>query len=436
MRLFKLIPAIIFLVYSSNCFAQPDKEIFAERRTKLMEQISDGIAVMVSPDAANRNGDVDYEYRQESNFYYLSGFEEQSSCLIIDPNATDKYILFVKPKNPAREVWTGILTGLDKAVTEYGADKSYEIKQFDSVLALYSSKKIYILSSDKNLAAKIKGINPQADTGNLSEIIGEMRLIKSAYEIGQMKKAIDITCNALIESMKSAKPGMYEYELQAILEYNFKKEGCTRNGFPSIVGSGPNSCILHYETNQRKTQNGDIVVMDVGAEYGYYSADVTRTFPLNGKYSEAQKTIYNIVLKAQSETIDALKPGMRFYQVDSIARAVVTSELRKIGLLDDTTNSRKFFMHGTSHWVGLDVHDAGKYSENGVRGRRVLEPGMVLTVEPGVYIAAGIEGVDPKYYNIGVRIEDDLLITETGHELMSKLAPRQISDIEKVMSKK
>jgi Xaa-Pro aminopeptidase len=427
--------ALTILLSISFSYSQSfDKEVFAQRREKLMEKISGGVVVMLANPVYERNNDVDYDYRQESNFYYLTGFEESSSAIILDPRDKDKYTLFVQQKNPALEIWTGIRTGTEGAVSVYGADKSLDIKKFDSILNNYTSKavKIYCIKSDKELSAKIKDT---AGTAELSDLIGEMRLIKSDYELEQLKRAIEITCLSINEVFKKAKPGMYEYQLQAVLEYNYKMRGSPRNGFPSILGSGPNSCILHYETNRRQTEDGDIVVMDVGAEHGYYTADVTRTFPVNGKFSPAQKRIYNIVLGAQNEGINFVKPGVKFYQVDSVARAYVKKELIALGLMKESENVSKFFMHSTSHWLGLDVHDAGRYSTGGTRGDRVLQPGMVLTVEPGIYIAEGTEGVDAEYYNIGVRIEDDILVMETGHENLSKLAPREVRDIEKLMRK-
>jgi Xaa-Pro aminopeptidase len=429
--------AIILLLLSlTSVFSQPfSLDEFAGRRQRLMEKISNGVAILLSSPVYNRNSDVDYEFRQSSDFYYLSAFDEPESAIIIDPSGTDKFILLVKERKSSIEIWTGKRTGTENAVKIYGADRSLAIENLDSEIKKYISggKKIYFFRSDSLLAKKI---GSYSKTSDLEPVIAEMRLFKSPYEIAQMKRAIDITCRGLIESMKSSRQGMIEYELQAVLEYNFRKEGSRRNGFPSIVGSGPNSCILHYETNNRQTSDGDIVVMDVGAEYDYYSADVTRTFPVNGKFTGEQKAIYNIVYSAQEAGIRFIRPGVLFYQVDSAAREVVRQGLINLGLLKEDENVRKFFMHSTSHWLGMDVHDAGGYTTSGKRGDRKLEPGMVLTVEPGIYIAEGTAGVDPKYYNIGVRIEDDILVTADGYEILSIGAPRTVEDIETVMNKK
>lgn len=425
----------LFVLIITLCYSQEfDKAPFAERRAKLMEKVSDGIVVLKSFPVYRRNGDVSYEFRQGSDFYYLTGFTEPKSAFILDPNSPDKYTLFVQPKNPKIEIWTGIMTGVTNAVNIYGADRSLEITKFDSVLSEYISRgvKIYYMKSDSSLGLRI---GEKTKTADVAQTIHEMRLFKSPFEIGELQRAINITCGAIINVMKSAEPLMYEYQLQAVLESSFKMEGSQRIGFPSIVGSGPNTCILHYEENRRKTQDGDLVVMDVGAEYNYYTADVTRTFPVNGKFSPAQKRIYNIVLAAQKEAMNFIKPGVMFFQVDSVARAVVKSSLINLGLLTEEENVLKFFMHGTSHWLGLDVHDVGSLAgPNGNKRGRVLEPGMVLTVEPGIYIADGTEGVPGEYYNIGVRIEDDVLVTETGFELLSGMAPREISEIENLMS--
>lgn len=431
--------ALVVILQFFICFQtfsqQFESAVFMERRQKLSEQVSDGIIVLESSPVYERNHDVEYDYRQGSNFYYLTGFEESSSAIIIDPLSDKPYTLFVQPKNPKLEVWTGILTGTENAVTVYGADASLGIKEFEKKLEEYlkAGRKIYFPKFDGSIKAIISRSGASVTTGDIDSAVGEMRLFKSAYELEMMQKAIDITCDGLIASMKAGKPGMYEYQLQAVLEYNFRTSGSPRNGFPSIVGSGPNTTILHYETNRRMTENGELVVMDVGAEYGYYSADVTRTFPLNGKYSPAQKRIYNIVLAAQKEAMEFIKPGVRFIQVDRIARAVVKKGLVTLGMIQESDNTYGFFMHGTSHWLGLDVHDAGSYSTKG-KNDRILEPGMVLTVEPGIYIKEGTTGVDPEYYNIGVRIEDDVLVTADGFKLLSGKAPREINEIEKIMS--
>ena len=421
--------ALNFFTFSQ----QFDSQVFKERRDKLASEITDGIIVMQSAPVYNRNGDVDHDYRQSSDFYYLTGFEEPHSALIIDPLSSNPYSLYVQEKNPMWEVWTGPVTGTADAVSIYGANEAFDIKDFKNRLEKYikDGRKIYYSKADYYIESIINkaGIKSAA----INDRVAELRLFKSAYEIEQLQRAIDITGNALIESMKACKPGIYEYQLQAVLEYNFRIEGSVRNGFPSIVGSGPNSTTLHYETNRRMMEDGDMVVMDVGAEYGFYSADVTRTFPVNGKFTPAQKRIYSIVLAAQKEAIKFIKPGVGFNQVDSVARSVVKKGLETLGLQKEGDDEYKFFMHGTSHWLGLDVHDAGSYKSPG-KNDRILEPGMVLTVEPGIYIKEGTEGVSKENYNIGVRIEDDILVTNDGYVVLSDKAPKEINEIERLMS--
>lgn len=419
---------LLFLKSFSN-YSDFNQEEFKKRRETLIQKIDNGVAVIASAPVYKRNGDIEYEYRQNSNFYYLTGFEEPRSAAVID-GESGKFILFVQPKNPVMEIWTGEVYGKQKAKEVFVPDECYDISEFENFLTKFRGRKVYYPHTDKELAGKLK---EAAELIDLNPLVAEMRLIKSDYELRLLRKAIGITGNAIIEVMKRARPGMFEYELQAIAEYNFRIQGSPRNGFPSIVGSGRNSCILHYTTNKRKIENGDLVLMDIGAEYGYYTADITRTFPVNGRFSEQQKTIYEIVLGAQKEAINFIKPGVRFYQIDSIARAVIKYELIELGLLKPEENIMKFFMHGTSHWLGLDVHDAGSYdSPDGLRRGQILKPGMVLTVEPGIYISQDIS-VDSKWHNIGIRIEDDILVTENGFEILSRDIPKEISEIENLM---
>jgi Xaa-Pro aminopeptidase len=423
---------LAFFLLHQHVYCLDNPEEFLSRRKLLSEKINDGVAVLMSAPVYIRNGDVEHDYRQESNFYYLTGFEEPKSAAIIDC-VNSEFILFVQPENPLTEIWTGKVHGVENAKKIFRADQCFEISGFEEKLKTYisSGRKIYYLHSDKELK---KLIGSYGNVSDLKPVLSEIRLIKSEYEVSLLRKAIDITCDALIDLMKKATPGMYEYQLQAVVEYNFRDRGSPRNGFPSIIGSGANSCILHYTTNRRKTEDGDIVLADVGAEFGYYTADITRTFPINGKFSNQQKVIYELVLSAQKEAIEFIKPGVKFYQIDSIARAVIKVGLVNLGILSPDENVMKYFMHGTCHWLGLDVHDAGSYnSPDGVRGGQILKPGMVLTVEPGIYISQS-SGADKKWHNIGVRIEDDILVTENGYENLSVKVPKEISEIESLMS--
>lgn len=436
----------------------PDKEVFAKRRQKLMEKMEGGIAVF-STDTFNRD------------IYYLTGFDEPRVAFLLIPGEEKKFILFVRPQNPVQTLWTGKRYGVQEVVEVFGADKAHPIDQFEKILPRYlrGKDKIYCSFNNKELTEKLVQMirrprdNWPKQISKLLSHVHEMRMVKDTSEVKLMRKAINITCDALIEAMKAAKPGMYEYEIEAIIEYIFRKSGSPRPGFPSIIGAGPNSTILHYDVNNRQTQDGDLIVMDVGAEYGHYSADVTRTIPVNGKFSNKQKEIYEIVLEAQQKAIDMIAPGVGIYEVHYRAVEVIKDGLYRLGLITDKESKwqyRIWLMYNTNHWLGLNVHDVGSRGRDDGKGRR-LEPGMVFTVEPGIYIgehslkrlsetmkrsktrkeeiAAFLDKVKPvveKYMNIGVRIEDDVLVTEDGHENLSSRAPKKIKEIEKLMKRK
>ena len=458
----RLIPVllIIFSVFVSGLLDAEDfnKEIFQKRRQQLMEQMDGGIAVLRS--AGNM-----------SDFYYLTGLYDQNAIILIIPEEKEKYIMFIQPTSPSRELWTGKHPGLEEAKTVFGADAAYPISEFDKSLFRYlrGKSKVYVSFRDKELYDKLipmirspYGSEPVPVVDPLL-YIHEMRLIKDTEEIRLMRKAAEITSESLIEVMKAVEPGMFEYEVEAIIEYIFRKSGAERPGFPSIVGSGPNSTILHYEDNNRQTQDGDLLLMDVGAEYGHYTADVTRTIPVNGRFSTKQKEIYEVVLQAQKEAIQIAAPGVGIYEINNRGVEVIKEGLYRLGLITDKNSQwqhRAWLMYNISHWVGLDVHDVGGRGPDDGKGRR-FEPGMVFTVEPGLYIReetleylptmlgrsgatkeeleAFVNAVRPavqKYANIGIRIEDDILVTESGHEILSSKAPKEIDAIEKLMKKK
>ncbi len=464
-----LIALIITISVSSNKAESQDfdKEEFAQRRLQFMEKMNSGVAIFTSAKVANRSNDVDYQYRQDSDFYYLTGFEEPESAFLLMPGAKDEFIMFVRQRNPAAETWTGKRVGVHGAMHTFGADTAFTIDKFEEMLPrfLRRKEKVYYSMNDEAVTGKLMNVFKQTwmippELINPLYLIHEQRLFKSPKEIELLRKAINITCEAHREAMKAAEPGMYEYELEAIIEYIYRRNGSEYPGFPSIVGSGPNSTILHYETNNRKTRNGEVIVMDIGAEYGYYTADVTRTIPVNGRFSKEQREIYQIVYDAQQAGIDMVAPGVGLREISGKIAEIVKDGLLRLGLITDTGSRwqyRIWYMHGPSHWLGIDVHDVGDSGFMNPKGRS-LEPGMVFTVEPGIYInessldnlslmagrmraseeeiASFIEKVKPefgKYVNIGVRIEDDVLVTETGYELLSAKAPRSIEDIEKLM---
>lgn len=434
------------------------KEIFEKRREKLMDRMEEGIAVIRGA------GNI-------SDFYYLTGLHDEDAVIFLIPEADEKYILFIRPSSPVRELWSGKHPGLEEAKTVFGADEAYPIREFDKLLPRYlrGKSKVYVSFRDKELYDKIipmirspQGSEPVKVLDPRSSI-HEMRLIKEAEEIRLMKKAAEITCEALIEVMKAVEPGIFEYEAEAIIEYVFRSSGAQGPGFPSIVGSGPNSTILHNDANERQTQDGDLLLMDVGAEYEHYKSDVTRTIPVNGKFSQEQKEIYEIVLQAQKEAIKSAAPGVRIYEINDRGVEVIKEGLYKLGLITDKNSQwqhRAWLMYNISHWVGLDVHDVGGRGPAEEKGWK-LKPGMVFTVEPGIYIRKEtlenlpsmlgrakvkkqeledfIRRVSPsvqKYKNIGIRIEDDVLVTEEGHEVLSAKAPKEVDSIEKLMKKK
>lgn len=451
---------IIFFVFILIPLDAEDynKEIFQNRRQKLMEKMEGGIAVLRS--AGNM-----------SDFYYLTGLFQQNAAILLIPEGKEKYIIFIQPTSARSELWSGKRPGLEEAEKVYGADRSYPINEFDGTLPRYlrGQPKVFVSFRDKELYDKIiPMIRNPFGTDPIQVLdprpyIHEMRLIKDSEEIKLMRKAAEITSDSLIEVMKAVSPGMFEYEVEAIIEYIFRKSGAYGPGFSSIVGSGANSTMLHYEDNNRQTQDGDLLLMDIGADYGHYTADVTRTIPVNGTFSPKQKEIYEIVLKAQKEAIKIAMPGTGISEINTRGVDVIKEGLHRLGLITDKSSTwqhRAWLMYNISHWVGLDVHDVGGRGPNDGKGRR-LEPGMVFTVEPGIYIREEtlkslpemfgrfgpkkeeledfIKAVKPavqKYVNIGVRIEDDVLITQTGHEILSAKAPKDIDAIEKLMKKK
>jgi Xaa-Pro aminopeptidase len=448
-------------------------DIFGQRRQQLMAKMDGGVAIFKSAMVANRNNDVDYEYRQDSDFYYLTGFKEPNSAFLLIPGAEQEFIMFVQQLNPAMEIYIGKRNGVEGAMEVFGADTAFTFDKFEEKLPQYLSgkDKVYYSINDAEFNNKLLSImksrkgNPPKHLIDPLPFVHEMRLIKDAGEIDLMKRSIEITSDAHIEAIKAVEPGMYEYEIEAIVEYIFRKNGCQSVGFPSIVGSGPNSTVLHYELNDRETRSGEVIVIDIGAEFGYYSADITRTIPVNGRFSKEQKEIYEVVLEAQQMGINSMAPGIGLNEIRQKIEDVIKDGLYRLGLITDTESKwqyRVWYPHGPCHWLGLDVHDVGNYYETDKKPYRILEVGMVTTVEPGIYIGENtlnellklreyygeeiqeeeinsfidkVRTAADKYTNIGIRIEDDVLITESGHEVLSAKAPKNIKEIEKLMKK-
>ncbi|HUP00891.1 MAG TPA: aminopeptidase P N-terminal domain-containing protein [Gemmatimonadota bacterium] len=447
-----LLLAIAPAAAQNRSHAGPPDELFAKHRQAFMERMEGGIAIFRAQPEIPRNGDAGYPYRQDSDFYYVTGFTEPGAVAVLRPGAPEgeRFVLFVRPHDVAAEIWTGHRAGVEGALENYEADRAYGIDSLDLVIPRYLQgvDRLYFdFSKDHPWAhtEALQGFRAWADTTGAQilgtdAIVNELRLIKGPEEIALLQEAIDITVDAQRAAMAAIVPGMFEYEVEALIEYVFRKRGSPRVGFNSIIGSGPNATILHYEENDRRMEADDMVVMDIGAEWAYYTADVTRTVPVDGEFSPQEAAIYQIVLDAQTAAMDIVRPGATIREIHVEAVEVVTEGLIREGLLEGTVREniesgayRRFFMHATSHWLGLDVHDVGPYEAPPGAGPRILEPGMVFTIEPGVYIAEGMEGVDPKWWGIGVRIEDDVLVTESGYRNLSAGAPREIEAIEAIM---
>ena len=411
------------------------KEFHSGRRNALRKLMADSsVAVFFSSTIKNRSNDVDYEFHQDPNFYYLTGLNEESALLLVFKNevtiggVSGNEFLFLQDRDPKTERWTGKLLGTDGAKSILGIQNAFSATSFaDFKTDLSKFKKVYSSKeAEVQSFTSLKDISSlsNADTYAFKELMATLREIKTKEELDLMRKAIGFSCDGIKEAMKAMEPGMHEYDAEAIAEYVFKSKGAEDVGYPSIVGGGENSCILHYETNRKKLTAKDMLVCDVGAEYHGYSADVTRTFPVSGKFSEEQKAIYNIVLEAQQAGIDTCKPGADFRAPHKVATAIIQKRLLELGIIKQPNEVSKYFFHGTSHYLGLDVHDMGTYGK--------LKPNSVITVEPGIYIPFGSD-CDEKWWGIGIRIEDDVLITEAQPEVLSSCVPKSTAEIEAVM---
>ncbi|MFZ7116008.1 MAG: aminopeptidase P N-terminal domain-containing protein [Bacteroidota bacterium] len=410
------------------------------------------VAVFFANPERNRANDVDYDYHQDPNFYYLTGFNEPNSVLLIYKDSVSvnenfiHEILFVPVRDKSREIWNGRRAGIKGAQIISGVKTVFYAEDFLKRTSLFSDSSLRILhlkmhkgiANDKNNSCDLFELddcfrniisqNPDRGDGfTLNKIMQELREVKTEEEIKLMKQAVTMTCNGFLSMMQNASPGMTEYQVQAIGEYEFKKQGAETFGYSSICGSRENSVILHYTSNRRTMNESDLILLDMGAEYHGYTADVTRTIPIGNKFTPEQKIIYELVLKAQNEGIQACVKGNPFSDVHFAASSVIAKGLVSLGIIKDVSESDKYFMHGTSHYLGLDVHDPGS--------RGPLKSGNIITVEPGIYIEENSD-CDPKWWNIGVRIEDDILITDNGPVNLSESAPRTVEEIEKLRSRK
>jgi len=415
------------------------KEFHAGRRGELRKLMDDSsVAVFFSSTIKNRSNDVDYEFHQDPNFYYLTGLNEPDAIFFIFKNDVQigdingNEILFLRDRDPKSERWTGKLLGTEGAKNILGIQNAFSSSSFSEFkIDFCKYKKVYFIERKENenelqkqFYKKLSLTKGVSETYELKDIMAKLREIKTKEELDLMRKAISFTCDGIKEAMKAIEPGMHEYDAEAIVEYVFKSKGAEDVGYPSIVGGGENSCILHYEANRKKLIAKDMLVCDVGAEYHGYSADVTRTFPVSGKFSDTQKAIYNIVLEAQIAGINSCKPGEDFRAPHKAAMEIIQKRLLELGVIKTPNEVTKYFFHGTSHYLGLDVHDEGMHGK--------LQPNSVITVEPGIYIPFGSD-CDEKWWGIGIRIEDDVLITETDPEVLSSCVPKTVEEIEALM---
>ncbi|MFI4940261.1 MAG: aminopeptidase P N-terminal domain-containing protein [Burkholderiales bacterium] len=445
---------------------------YAARRAELiakMQANGGGVAIIPTSHEVMRNSDADYPYRHDSYFYYLSGFTEPEAVIVLIASATGKAkrqtILFCREKDMEREIWDGFRYGPEGAREAFGFDAAFPISALDKEIpalladapALY-----YGLGHDPKLDAQVQswlsavrrqarsGVSAPASVQDVNVLLNEMRLFKDEGEMASMKRAAEISAEAHARAMRFSRPGLAEYQIEAELLHEFRRHGADFPAYTSIVATGTNACVLHYRAGPSVLKDGDLVLIDAGCEFGSYASDITRTYPANGKFSEPQRVLYEIVLAAQMAAIAAIQPGKSFNHPHEAAVRVLTQGMldtglldkNKLGSLDDAIANgdyRQFYMHRTSHWIGMDVHDVGSYREAGTtlveqqeKPWRILHPGMALTIEPGIYVRPA-PGVPEQYWHIGIRIEDDALVTQGGCEIISNGAPKTVAEIESTM---
>jgi len=429
------------------------KTEFARRRRQLMRMMGRGaIAIVPAASVKQRNNDVEYHYRQDSDFQYLTGFGEPEAVAVLVPGRPQgEYVLFVRDRDRTREIWDGARAGPDGAVEQYGADDAFPIADIDEILPglLERCSRVYYTMGvhpdfDQRVFGWVNGLRAQAKKGlhtpqefvALDHQLHEMRLFKSRAELHAMRRAGEIAAQAHCRAMKSAAPGRMEYEVMADILHEFHRHKADISYYP-IVGSGPNACVLHYHANDRQMKDGDLLLIDAGCEFDYYASDITRTFPVNGRFTAPQRAVYEVVLAAQEAAIEKARPGNHWNEPHEAAVKIITQGLVRLGLLKGKVPSlikreayKKFYMHRTGHWLGMDVHDVGEYKVG--EEWRLLEPGMVMTVEPGIYIAPGTKGVAKEWQGIGIRIEDDVAVTDRDPEVLTSGVPRDADEIERL----
>jgi len=432
------------------------KSEYARRRKALMAQmVPNSIAILPAAAVVIRNRDVEHVYRQDSDFQYLSGFPEPEAVIVLIPGREyGEYVLFCRERNPERELWDGLRAGQEGAIRDFGADDAFPINDIDDILPglIEGRERVYSAMGtntefDRHLMEWINVIRSKAHLGAqppnefvaLDHLLHDMRLYKSAAEIKVMREAASISARAHVRAMQASRAGLHEFSLEAELDYEFRKGGAKMPAYGSIVASGRNACILHYQENDALLKDGDLVLIDAACEIDCYASDITRTFPVNGKFSPEQKAIYELVLKSQEAAFAAIAPDKHWNQAHEATVQVITAGLVELGLLQGDVGDlivneayKAFYMHRAGHWLGMDVHDVGEYKVGGEW--RVLEVGMTLTVEPGIYISPDNQNVAKKWRGIGVRIEDDVVVTKQGCEILSGGAPKTVADIEALMA--
>jgi len=433
----------------------PKSEYVRRRKALMAEMEPNSIAILPAAPMYIRNRDVEHIYRQDSDFQYLSGFPEPEAVIALIPGREHgEYVLFCRERDPARELWDGLRAGQDGAISDYGADDAFPIGDIDDILPGLiegRSRVYYALGSNQEFDHRLmewintirskarQGAQPPNEFVALDHLLHDQRLYKSANEIKVMKHAAEISARAHIRAMQASRAGLYEYHLEAELDYEFRKGGAKMPAYGSIVAAGRNACILHYRENDALLKDGDLVLIDAGCEIDCYASDITRTFPVSGRFSPEQKAIYELVLAANEEAFKHIAPGRHWNEAHEATVRVITAGLVELGLLQGDVDEliaaeayKPFYMHRAGHWLGMDVHDVGDYKVGGEW--RVLEPGMAMTVEPGIYVAADNQDVAKKWRGIGVRIEDDVVVTRNGCEILTGGVPKSVDEIEALMA--
>jgi Xaa-Pro aminopeptidase len=430
----------------------PNANVYRQRRNRLINQMQRGIAVIPTAPELIRNGDAHYPYRFGSHLYYLSGFTEPEAVLVLVAGVQPQSILFCRDKNPDREIWDGFRYGPEAAREQFGFDAAHSIEQFDEQLEELMGNQptlFYPLGADSawdecmvrlrgRVQEKVRsGISAPNEITDVRVLLDEMRLVKDEHELATMRRAAKISASAQVRAMRATRPGMMEYEVEAELLHEFRRHGAQAPAYTPIVAGGANACVLHYIANNAQLRNGDLLLIDAACELDGYAADITRTFPVNGRFSPAQKDVYEMVLAAQAAAIAAARPGNHWNDPHDAALRVVTQGLIDLKLCSGSVDSvleseayKRFYMHRTGHWLGMDVHDVGSYKVDDQW--RTLQPGMTLTVEPGCYIRPA-DDVPREMWDIGVRIEDDVAITANGCEVLTAAVPKTVAEIEEIM---